>query len=28
MYHKFGFCDTDKEQVVNGLRFIPMELKL
>ncbi len=27
IYHKLGFCDTDKEQIVNGLRFTPMELK-
>lgn len=26
VYHKLGFRDTDAEQVVNGLRFIPMEL--
>ncbi len=25
VYHKLGFCDVDKEQVVSGLRFIPME---
>ena len=25
VYHKLGFCDVDKEQVVNGLRFTPME---
>lgn len=25
VYHKFGFTDTDAEQVVNGLRFTPME---
>lgn len=24
IYHKLGFCDTDKEQVVNGLRFTPL----
>lgn len=24
VYHKLGFCDTDKEQTVNGLRFTPM----
>ncbi len=24
VYHKLGFADTDKEQVVNGIRFIPM----
>ena len=28
VYHKLGFCDTDKEQVINGLRFTAMELKL
>lgn len=28
VYHKFGFFDTDTEQVVNGLKFTPMELKL
>ena len=27
IYHKLGFTDTDVEQVVNGLRFIPMEYK-
>lgn len=26
VYHKLGFYDTDVEQVVNGLRFTPMEL--
>lgn len=26
IYHKLGFKDTDTEQVVNGLRFTPMEL--
>ena len=25
IYHKLGFVETDKEQVVNGLRFTPME---
>ncbi len=25
IYHKLGFTDTDTEQVVNGLRFTPME---
>lgn len=25
VYHKLGFIDTDTEQVVNGLRFTPME---
>lgn len=28
VYRKFGFCATNQEQAVNGLRFIPMELKL
>lgn len=28
VYHKLGFYDTNKEQVINGLRFTPMELKL
>lgn len=27
IYHKLGFRDTDTEQVVNGLRFTPMELE-
>lgn len=27
IYHKLGFNDTDMEQVVNGLRFTPMEYK-
>ena len=27
VYHRFGFTDTDIEQVVSGLRFTPMELK-
>lgn len=27
IYHKLGFCDTDKEKVVNGLRFTPMEFE-
>ena len=26
IYHKLGFRDVDTEQVVNGLRFTPMEL--
>ena len=26
IYHRFGFQDTDTEQVVNGLRFTPMRL--
>lgn len=25
IYHHLGFCDTDKEQAVNGLKFTPME---
>ncbi|WP_460645598.1 GNAT family N-acetyltransferase [Lacrimispora brassicae] len=25
IYHKLGFVDTDTEQLVNGIRFIPME---
>lgn len=25
MYHKLGFCDTDTEQTVNGIRFTPMK---
>lgn len=28
VYNKLGFYNTDKEQEVNGIRFIPMELKL
>ena len=32
VYHKLGFCDIYcdiyTEQVINGVRFIPMELKL
>ena len=28
VYHKLGFRDTNKEQVINGLKFTPMELKL
>jgi len=27
VYHKLGFKDTDAEQVVNGVRFTPMEHK-
>lgn len=27
VYHKLGFKDTDAEQVVNGVRFMPMEHK-
>lgn len=26
IYHKLGFADTNGEQVVNGLKFTPMEL--
>ena len=25
VYHQLGFKDSDNEQVVNGLRFTPME---
>ena len=28
VYHKFGFFDISSEQVVDGIRFVPMELKL
>lgn len=28
IYHKLGFYEIDKEQVVNGLRFTPMEFML
>ena len=28
VYHKFGFIDVSSEQVVDGIRFTPMELKL
>ena len=27
VYHRLGFADTDKEQVVNGIRFTPMEYR-
>ena len=27
VYHKFGFSDVSSEQVVDGIKFIPMELK-
>ncbi len=27
VYHKLGFTDTDTEQVINGLRFTPMEFE-
>lgn len=26
-YHRLGFCDTDTEQSVNGMRFTPMEYR-
>ena len=26
IYHKLGFKETDSEQIVNGLRYIPMIL--
>lgn len=25
IYHRLGFCDTDKEQVMNGIRYTPMK---
>lgn len=25
VYHRLGFADTDKEQVMNGIRFTPMK---
>ena len=28
VYHRLGFVDTDKEQTVNGIRFIPMSYSL
>ena len=28
IYHRLGFTETDREQVVNGLRFTPMKLVL
>lgn len=28
VYHKLGFVDTNGEQAINGLRFIPMELNV
>lgn len=28
VYHKLGFTDTDAEQTVNGIRFIPMKCPL
>jgi GNAT superfamily N-acetyltransferase len=27
VYHKFGFADTNTEQTINGIRFIPMKNK-
>ena len=27
VYHKLGFCDTNSEQVVKGIRFTPMEFR-
>ena len=27
-YRALGFCDTDREQCVTGIRFIPMALSL
>ena len=27
IYHHLGFKDTDKEQTINGLRFIPMKME-
>ena len=28
VYHKLGFVDTDTEQTVNGIRFIPMKFTI
>ena len=28
IYHKWGFTDTDVEQTINGIRFVPMRRKL
>lgn len=28
IYEKLGFCQTDTEQLINGIRFTPMELTL
>lgn len=28
IYHRLGFKDTDREQVTNGLRYTPMEIRL
>ena len=28
IYHKLGFQDTDTEQVVNGLKFVPMHMAI
>ena len=27
-YHRLGFVDTDKEQIVDGIRFIPMSYSI
>ena len=27
-YHKIGFKDTGKEQTVDGIRFLPMQLSI
>lgn len=27
VYFKLGFCTTDSEQIVNGIRFTPMEFR-
>ena len=28
VYHRLGFVDTDKEKVINGIRFTPMKYSL
>jgi len=28
IYHKLGFIDTDKEKIVNGIRFVPMKFSI
>ena len=28
IYHKLGFEDTDTERLTDGIRFIPMKLKV
>lgn len=28
VYHKFGFSDVSSEQVVDGIGFVPMKLKI